>query len=423
MNVLAKNRAPEKGKFSPFVIYFVSFVFTVSVCFVLSIFMKNLIMKYSTDTQTLLITFMSIIGVLFFSIIVLVGLILNRMTIERTYVKELKNFKDFTDSLHRVSSEKEVYEIMYNFICKIAMVNNITLFYRSEKVYGDNSDSTWQRMGYEKVPLCSMSPQSCPVIKTGRECRITSIQNGVTCACQLPEYKAGSYVCLIIVDIGYPQSILQLYSKNDNAFDGAIISKIKSYTEIVKMVINSRRTLSSLDKKASTDKLTKVYNRNYLDTFLDNQIELTSHSNDYLSLIMLDIDHFKSVNDTYGHAAGDHILALFAQLIVKCTRVTDLVARFGGEEFIVVLPSTTIDTAQGIAERIRQTVEQAYMPPYGGVDLPSISCSLGVSSFPLFCDNKDDLIKTADTALYKAKQSGRNCTVVYDRTMTSIEKS
>jgi uncharacterized protein YqhQ len=107
MNVLAKNRAPEKGKFSPFVIYFVSFVFTVSVCFVLSIFMKNLIMKYSTDTQTLLITFMSIIGVLFFSIIVLVGLILNRMTIERTYVKELNNFKDFTDSLHRVSSEKK----------------------------------------------------------------------------------------------------------------------------------------------------------------------------------------------------------------------------------------------------------------------------------------------------------------------------
>lgn len=420
---MAKNRAPEKGKFSPFVIYFVSLVFTVSVCVVLSVFMRNLIIKYSTDTQTLLITFLSIVGIMLFCIIVLVGIILNRMTIERTYVKELKNFKDFTDSLHRVSSEKEVYEIMYNFICKIAMINNITLFYRNDKSYGDNSDGTWQRMGYEKIPLCSMSPQSCPVIKTGRECRITSIQNGVTCACQLPEYKAGSYVCLIIVDIGYPQSILQLYSKNDNAFDGAIIAKIKSYTEIVKMVINSRRTLTSLDKKASTDKLTKVYNRNYLDTFLDNQIELTSHSNDYLSLIMLDIDHFKNVNDTYGHAAGDHILALFAQLIVKCTRVTDLVARFGGEEFIVVLPSTTIETAQGIAERIRQTVEKAYMPPYGGVDLPSISCSLGVSSFPLFCDNKEDLIKTADTALYKAKQSGRNCSIVYEKSMTSLETS
>ncbi len=418
---MAKNRTPEKGKISPFMIYFSSLVFTILVCAVASVFFEDFINSYSSQTSTLLITFISIIGVLVFFIIILVGIILNRITIERTYVRELKNFKDFTDSLHRVNSEKEVYEIMYNFICKIAMVNNITLFYRNDKPYGDNTDSLWQRMGYEKVPLCSMSPKNCPVIKTGRECRITSIQNGITCAYQLPEYKTGSYVCLIIVDIGYPQSVLQLYSRSENAFNEAIISKIKSYTEIAKMVINSRRTLSSLDKKASTDKLTKVYNRNYLDTFLDNQIELTSHSNDCLSLIMLDIDHFKRVNDTYGHAAGDHILALFAQLIVKCTRVTDLVARFGGEEFIVVLPSTNVETAQGIAERIRQTVDQAYMPPYDGVDLPSISCSLGVSAFPLYCDNKEDLIKTADTALYKAKQSGRNRTVIFEKSLTSIE--
>lgn len=423
MNVLAKNRAPEKGKISPFVIYFCSLFFTVLVCAVASIFFNNFIDTYINDSRTLLITFISVIGVLVFFIIMLVGITLNKITIERTYVKELKNFKNFTDSLHRVNSEKEVYEIMYNFICKIAQVNNITLFYRNDRPYGDNTDILWQRMGYEKVPLCSMSPQNCPVIKTGRECRVSSIQNGIKCARQLPEYKSGSYVCLIVVDIGYPQSIIQLYSKSENAFNDAIISKIKSYTEIVKMVVNSRRTLTVLDKKASTDKLTKVYNRNYLDTFLDSQIELANHSNDYLSLIILDIDHFKKVNDNYGHAAGDHILALFAQLIVKCTRATDLVARFGGEEFIVVLPSTTLDTAYGIAERIRQTVESAYMPPYDGVDLPSISCSLGVSNFPIFSENKEDLIKTADIALYRAKESGRNRTVIFEKAMDTAENN
>ncbi len=422
---MAKNRAPEKGKISPLVIYFSSLFFTVLICAVSSVFFKSFINAYKDESTTLLVTFVSIIGVLLFFIIMLVGIILNRITIERTFVKELKNFKNFTDSLHRVNSEKEVYEIMYNFICKIAPVNNITLFYRNDRPYGDtaNTDILWQRMGYEKVPLCSMSPQNCPVIKTGRECRVSSIQNGVKCARQLPEYKAGSYVCLIVVDIGYPQSIIQLYSKSENAFNDAIISKIKSYTEIVKMVVNSKRTLTVLDKKASTDKLTKVYNRNYLDTFLDSQIELANHSSDYLSLIILDIDHFKRVNDNYGHAAGDHILALFAQLIVKCTRTTDLVARFGGEEFIVVLPSTTVDTAYGIAERIRQTVEGAYMPPYDGVDLPSISCSLGVSTFPIFCDNKEDLIKTADIALYRAKESGRNRTVIFEPSMNTAENN
>ncbi|MDP4181037.1 MAG: GGDEF domain-containing protein [Bacillota bacterium] len=420
---MAKNNAPEKGKISIFAILFISLVLSCSISAIAFLLLHKYISKNQLDTIMLAIS--GIIGILSLIIFFLFGLLINRITIERTYIRELKNFKDFTDAIHRAQSEKEVYERMYEFICRTVMVKNITLFYKNTMpVDGieDVVDNHWQRIGYEKVPLCNMSPKSCPVIRTGRECRITSIQNGIKCAYQLPEYKQGSYACLTIVNMESPQSILQLYSLQENAFNEALILKIKSYTEIAKTLIKSRRKISTLDKSSKFDNLTKVYNRGYFNEFIKTQVDIAQNSKEDLSIIILDIDFFKRINDTYGHFAGDHVLALFAKLVVKTVRITDLVARYGGEEFVVVLPSTDIATAHEVAERVRQTVEKAYMPPYGDIDIPFISCSVGVSSMPLFCDNKDDLIKTADLALYKAKGDGRNRTVVYERSMANVKE-
>ncbi len=423
--MLAKNRAPEKGKISFLVIFFISLALCLSIGTAAFIFMNSYFDENKNNQIALHMPFVVLASVSTFIIFVLLGIIFNRITIERTYVRELKNFKDFTDSIHNAQSEREVYERMYEFICRTVTVNNITLFYKNTiPVEGmdNNVENPWQRLGHEKVPLCNMSPSKCPVIRTGRECRIVSIQNGIKCAYQLNEYKHGSYVCLTIVSIDSPQSILQLYSQYENEFNDALIHKIKSYTEIAKTLIKSRRKISSLDKSSKYDNLTKVYNRGYFVEFLKKQVEIALYSKENLSIMILDIDFFKKINDTYGHFAGDHVLALFAKLVVKEVRVTDLVARYGGEEFVVVLPSTDVVTAYDVADRVRQAVEKAYMPPYGDIDIPSISCSIGVSSLPLYSNNKDDLIKTADLALYQAKRDGRNMTKVYDKSMAMIKK-
>jgi diguanylate cyclase (GGDEF)-like protein len=179
-------------------------------------------------------------------------------------------------------------------------------------------------------------------------------------------------------------------------------------------LLNKAKILKKFKELASTDKLTELYNRNYLEPFLESEIDAANKTNQQISMIMVDMDHFEEINDNYGHVVGDHVLTIFAQVVLKCIRKTDIIARYGGDEFIIVLPNTDTDTAGTIAERLRQDVSDTYIPPIDGVVFSSISCSVGVSTYPVLCDGKNSLIRTSDLALYKAKHSGRNCTIVYN---------
>jgi diguanylate cyclase (GGDEF)-like protein len=168
-----------------------------------------------------------------------------------------------------------------------------------------------------------------------------------------------------------------------------------------------------LKELSTTDRLTELYNRSYLEPFLEKEIETARRRNQKVSVIMVDMDHFKEINDSYGHNVGDHVLTIFAQVVLKCIRKTDVIARYGGDEFIVVLPNTDTDTARIIAERIRHDVENTVIPPIDNIEIPPIRCSVGISTYPEFCDSKNSLLKTSDAALYMAKRSGRNCIRVY----------
>jgi diguanylate cyclase (GGDEF)-like protein len=155
-----------------------------------------------------------------------------------------------------------------------------------------------------------------------------------------------------------------------------------------------------------TDSLTGLANRGYFSERIEQMISLAARKSQPLSLIMTDIDQFKAINDTYGHDAGDRVLQGFAGLMKTSTRTEDLVARFGGEEFIILLPLTEIGEAHAYAERIRQTLPEKDLLQNGH----PIFASFGVSQL-LPDETSAGLIKRADTALYRAKNSGRNRTV------------
>ncbi len=159
---------------------------------------------------------------------------------------------------------------------------------------------------------------------------------------------------------------------------------------------------------ALTDGLTGLYNRHYLNTHLGNMVKISTKNGKKLALMIMDMDHFKKVNDTYGHDVGDMVLKQLSSIITRTARSTDLAARFGGEEFVVLMPETDPNSALGAANRMRELVEST--PFIIGEDGKSINLTVSIGIANLFeeGDSPEGLLKRADEALYIAKNSGRN---------------
>jgi diguanylate cyclase (GGDEF)-like protein len=158
---------------------------------------------------------------------------------------------------------------------------------------------------------------------------------------------------------------------------------------------------------ATIDELTGLYNRRWLKNILTRQMRRSQHNDEPLSLLMIDVDHFKKVNDNYGHIAGDQVLRLIAQTMVNHLRPTDLVARYGGEEFITVLPAKNLTDARAVANRMCRAVFAADMVTAEGVILPTVTVSIGIARMRAH-ESMDEFIRRADAALYLAKENGRD---------------
>jgi diguanylate cyclase (GGDEF)-like protein len=178
------------------------------------------------------------------------------------------------------------------------------------------------------------------------------------------------------------------------------------------------KRISILRYENITDHLIGIYNRRYLDKKIAKELPRASRYSLPLSMLLLDIDHFKAVNDNYGHQVGDQTLKSLGQLLIKKARDTDIIARYGGEEIAILALHTSVSDAGALAERLRQAVETSIMVPADeGEKRPAITItvSIGVTGFDQQTTDQV-LIERADKALYKAKQGGRNRVIVFDGT-------
>lgn len=166
------------------------------------------------------------------------------------------------------------------------------------------------------------------------------------------------------------------------------------------------RTNQHLSLLASIDPLTQMYNRRRLFELSVRELAKAQRFGRSLSVIMLDMDHFKEFNDTYGHATGDEVLQLMAQVLLRCTRATDIAGRLGGEEFAICCPETTLTGGVRLAERIREQLHSECLL-IKGIKTP-VTASIGVASLTDIDKTFDGILNRADTMMYQAKQSGRN---------------
>ena len=218
-----------------------------------------------------------------------------------------------------------------------------------------------------------------------------------------------NYYC-IPVHIGEKVgNVIQIIYENEvEDFVRMIIPYIKGYLKEASPVLESKILMEKIRQQSYIDTLTGAYNRKFLEDISDNLTAQVLRRNSNLGILMIDVDFFKEVNDTYGHDAGDMVLKTIADVIQRNIRKADYLVRFGGEEFLVLLVDVKEGYSEKVAEKLRKIIEETPINLPNGITIKK-TVSIGVSEFPKDCDAKLwQCIKFADVALYKAKEEGRN---------------
>jgi two-component system cell cycle response regulator len=203
------------------------------------------------------------------------------------------------------------------------------------------------------------------------------------------------------LDLGVNDYLLEPLDRNE------ALARVRTQVRRKRFSDRLRDSVQHTIEMAITDPLTGLNNRRYLERHFAALIETSAKEEKPLSAIFLDIDHFKSINDTHGHAAGDEVLKAFARRVRQSVRGIDLVARYGGEEFVVVMPDTESEVAYRVAERLRETIAAEPFAVGGGVRV-RVTVSAGISSVNSAVDTPQSVLRRCDQALYRAKGEGRN---------------
>jgi diguanylate cyclase (GGDEF)-like protein len=217
-----------------------------------------------------------------------------------------------------------------------------------------------------------------------------------------------SCLCVPLLSQGDILAVLHLRRAGATSLSKDVQRLASALAEQLSLAVGNLRLQETLRTGSERDPLTDLYNRRHLEISLQRELARARRHDFPVSLIMLDVDHFKAFNDNNGHDAGDEVLKNVAQVLKRHTRVEDVACRYGGEEFLLVLPACPVDDAYAKAEAIREAIAQLRVFSRG-IALPLITASLGVACCPQDGERMEDLIASADAALYRAKSTGRNC--------------
>ncbi|MBC7951070.1 MAG: sensor domain-containing diguanylate cyclase [Rhodospirillaceae bacterium] len=271
-------------------------------------------------------------------------------------------------------------------------------------------------------PQILVRSEGCRARRTGH--MVDGITNdGICYAFQPPVEATGrKHVCLPIIQSGSVANVLQLVTTPDE--EQRVLSHIpyiNVYLREAAPVLETKRLMETLRESSLRDPMTGLNNRRFLEEYVETLIATVQRRKTQVAVLMLDLDYFKMVNDTYGHDAGDAVIKALAKLLRQTVRSSDMVIRYGGEEFLVILVDTPPDHADIVAEKIRSSVE-ALEVQAGSVVLKK-TISIGMADFPNDSDTFWQAVKFADVALYQAKENGRNQVVRFTPAMWGDNKT
>lgn len=253
---------------------------------------------------------------------------------------------------------------------------------------------------------------ACCGLRAGRPRRRKEGQSEIECGHFL-NAPPRNYLCMPLAAHGETVGLLYIgYAGAEGSEQlDAHQRLMERVAELASMWIAMLNLRVRLEEQSIRDGLTNLYNRRFMEVALERELMLAARRRTDLSVLMLDIDHFKCFNDTYGHEAGDQVLRSVAEILRQMVRAEDIACRYGGEEMLIMLPGTGTEAARERAEEIRERVSEM-RPEVHGEGSKKVTISIGVSTYPHAGGTVEELVHTADAALYQAKKSGRNRVIV-----------
>jgi diguanylate cyclase (GGDEF)-like protein len=233
---------------------------------------------------------------------------------------------------------------------------------------------------------------------------VASGDDGPSCGHVHEPLTGRSTICMPMMARGEAIGVLVLEQEGAANPDDMLLVRV---CEDLALAIASLRLRASLRSMSVRDPLTGFFNRRYLDETMEREIRRAERTNQPMSVIIADVDRFKNLNDNFGHEAGDEVLQAFGAALLRCARTEDVVCRYGGEEFVILLPNTSSEAAKARAELIREKV-RALDLRHKGRPLGILTASFGVASMPDNGATSAAIVRTADAALYQAKAAGRD---------------
>ena len=335
----------------------------------------------------------------------------------KTIIGELSDIYKFKKTIELDSSREIVYERIIDVLKnKYELVNfafyEVDTHSGKRKLINESYDNSICN------PFVNNDASLCRAHRTKSDVISSEFVN----LCQTCKAEENYYICLPFSINEDNSLVISIITKEESEMNkvNAQIPSIRNYLEAAKPVVESRILMSKLRDTSLRDGMTGLYNRRFLEEFIDKVMSQAQRENETYSVMMLDVDFFKMVNDTYGHDVGDKVIVAIAKVLDESIREADLAIRYGGEEFVVLLHNATEEGALKVANKIHSAFAGLIFDVGNGETLKK-TMSIGIAKFPTDGDTIWKCIKFADTALYVAKTTGRNKIVEYVHEMSESE--
>lgn len=326
---------------------------------------------------------------------------------------------EMADMLQACQTSEEAYNAIGHFMPRffpdeagaLYMLNNSRNLFEAVASWGKDRPA---------VPV--FAPDECWSVRRGQLHKVENREEGLLCR-HVAEDMPGGYLCVPLIAQGETLGLfhVQLKPRAEEPVTGpAMVEDQLALTvaEDMALALANLRLRETLRTQAIRDSLTGLFNRRYMEETMERELIRVKRQETPLGVIMMDLDHFKQYNDTFGHSAGDKLLAALGSLVAREIRGEDIACRYGGEEFLLIMPGTQAEVAVERAEILRQAVKELHLHYRG---LKPTTLSLGVAAYPNHGDTVQTIIQAADAALYRAKQGGRDRVMVAESVLKTSQ--